>query len=296
MKKILSIVLLCALLLSMTACKKNASVPAFFPEPLLRQCHLSNLPAPGSSQLQANYLYCQLDDEAYSQYVGSVVAFLKEKTDIFHLSYLHSEGLEGDVFPYDIYTFLPDDYNCRAESHIFAFSATEELAKYDALQQPVRLVIKRQEGKVEKTGFVYNTVIILEGAPARGVRIEPCAARHSYDEGIAYPIPGTQQLSTIRHCVYCHQRSQENFESDGISYKITLGAGMSYIAKSNRILSECVSGLEIEITVNALEEGDMVVLVNGQQIPRIRESDGTWVYGFVMPKGDVTIELAPTVE
>lgn len=296
MKKILSVLLLCVLLLSMTACKSKTSAATFFPDSLLQQCCLSGMPAPENSQLKANYLYCQLDENAYGAYMETLVAYLQAKTDIFYLCYLHSDGLEGDVFPYDIYTYLPEDYNYQAESHIFALSPNPELGKYDALQTPIRLVIRREEGKLEKTKFSYNTVIMLEGAPARGVRLEPCVARHTYDEGIAYPIPGTDQVSTVRHCIHCQEQTRENFLSDDIAYKITLAKGISYIAKSNRILSECVSGLEIEITVNAVENGDMVILVNGYPIPRIREGDGTWTYGFTMPQCDITIELEPVTD
>lgn len=291
MRKILSFLLLIALTLSLTACGKPAA--DFFDDTLLQQCNLSGLPAPAleNAQRDGNTLYCNLSAEDYADYARKVADYLKARSDIFHVGFLYSNGLEGDIFPYDVFTFLPSNYNYHLESHVFAFSATEEFDRYTALQNPIRVEIRREIGSLSDK-FSYNTVISIQSQTERGARFEYCAAQHTNHIRFDYPIPGTSQIATISTCVYCGSTTRENFITDGQSYKITLGTGLQYIYRSNRVLDYCVSGQEVEISVKAVANGDAVILVNGQQIPRLREQDGTWIYGFAMPQQDITIDIS----
>lgn len=295
MKKILTFLLLMAMVLSLTAC--NQPVADFFEEAMLQQFHLSGLPAPElkNAQRDGATLYCNLSDDGYASYAQQVAEYLKTRTDIYHFSFLCFLGLEGDIFPYDVYSFLPENYDFSAASHTFAFSTTEEFDRYSALHNPIRLEIRRENG-TRGNHFSYNTVIAIQPQNDRGVRFEYCAARHTYNEGKRYPIPGTDQFSTIRTCVYCGTTTHENFTSDMQTYKITLKGSLSLIYRSNRVLDYCTSGLEIEISVQALENADAVILVNGEQIPRMREENGVWIYGFTMPQQDITIEISTTTK
>ena len=292
MKRILTLLLVAALCLCLTACDSDLPKDTFFEDAVLTELSLEGMPAPKleNSRLGDKVLYCNLTEEEYRAYIQSLLDYLQAREDIYHLGSYCSWRLLAEIVPYDIYSFIPEDYASTAGGHSLVFSLTEELTTNGYLSQPIRIDISRGEEKLGLTSYTYNTKIRLSNT-SRGAEFDPCYRAHTYEEGIIYPIPGLSRGVTVQYCVYCGDSTQDFYYGNNQSYNITVPEGKGLIARSNYserwTLDSCYAGLKIEITTYSESE----ILVNGEQIPLLRREESNWVYGFIMPQCDIQIVI-----
>ena len=146
--------------------------------------------------------------------------------------------------------------------------------------------------------FTYNTEILLQPSALVAAEVDPCVAKHTYDEGTVYPVPGLDRSITVYSCIHCGNHKQDWYLDIRKSYTVTVAEGIEYIFGNNRNylpwgINSMYAGLQLEIITLIPEEGTLQVLVNGEPIPVLRSQDGKDTYGFIMPESDVTIEIFP---
>ena len=292
-------ILLLALCLLLPGCTApDYPADTFYSEDLLDSYSLTGLPVPNiaNSRLNGAYLYCNLTQAEYDAYVAQVVAWLRARQDIYHLSYFHSSTLLFGAFPEDTYIPMPEDYDLSG-NHDFAFTCTAE-RNGDHMQNPIRLAISREEGSLQAADFSYNTCIKI-GEAVTSVRIDPCAAKHTYDEGTVYPVPGLDRGITVYTCVHCGDSKQDWYPDSRKSYAVTVARGRNYILSNNWNVTvawdidSLHAGGRLEITVRRATTGSTAMLVNGESIPVLREDENTQIFGFIMPESDIVIEIFP---
>lgn len=294
MKRMLALLLLLALGLSLTACDSELPRNVFFEESVLEALSLSDLPAPklDNSRLNGTVLYCNLTDEEYRDYIQSLLDYLQAREDIFYLGSYCTFRLLGEIAPYDIYSYIPEDYADHDGGHSLVFSLSEEVNANGFLQKPIRIDISRGEASLGLTSYTYNTKITLSST-SRGAEFDHCYRTHTYGEGTFYPIPGQSRGITIRHCVYCGSSTQDFYYGNSTSYKVTVTEGKGLIARSNYserwTMESCYAGLTIEISTYQ----EAVILINGEEVPLLRREEYTWVYGFIMPQCDISVSVTP---
>lgn len=293
MKRCLCLLLLTALCLGLAGCDSDLPQNTFFSQELLTQHCLSGMPVPPLEQscLSEKVFYGNLRHEEYEDYVNQVLYWLRCRKDIHYLGSWYSRRLYGEIVPYDVYTFLPEDYDAAAVRHDFVFSPSPELREGN-LATPVRLSIVRETGSLGLTNFTYNTkiTISIDGLPAE---FDHCAQSHTYDTGTAYPVPGMDREITVSCCIYCGDVTQDAYFDDGTWYEVELMAMEKQIRRTNRSegwrITQLYPGQLLEITTWQ----ESVLTVNGEQIPLLRQETGGWVYGFIMPPWAITIEIVP---
>ena len=276
----------------------NYPADTFYSENLLSSYSLEGLPVPNieNSRLSGEYLYCNLTDAEYEAYVTEVVAWLRAREDIYHLSCFHSRTLLFGAFPENTYIPMPEDYDLTG-NHDFAFTRTAEL-NGDKMPDPIHLTISREGGSLKVAHFSYNTFIKI-GKEVGAVRVDPCAAQHSYDEGTAYPVPGLDRSITIFKCTHYGDTKQSEYLDSRKSYAVTVEKGRNYILGNNWNVTvswdidSMHAGAKMEITVRRAAEGSTALLVNCESIPVLWEDENTQTFGFIMPESDVRIEVFP---
>lgn len=300
MKKLL--IFSCVLILALPLCGCMPDWPAdtFYGAELLAEHHLSDLPVPKleNSRLGGEYLYCNLTQEEYETYVAGLLAYLRSREDIHHLSYQHSRHLIAEIAPVDVCAPLPEDYDHTGDQHRFVFTYTEVLEGDNRMADPIRISVTRQSDKLFRQDFTYNTIIQLQPTSSIPAELDYCAAEHTYDEGIVYPVPGLERKITVYTCIHCgDQTRSEYFTSGGIKeYAVTVSEGRSHIWGNNWSYLpwdiECMyAGQIIEITTFIPGEGTLEVLINGESIPVLRTKDDKQTFGFIMPEADVDIRI-----
>lgn len=263
----------------------------FFAEDLLLEHSLSGMPVPKleNSRLNESVLYCNLTDEEYQSYIQALLDYLQARADIYHLGSYCSSYLEAEIFPYDVYSYIPENYGENPENCDLIFSLSEEVSSNGYLSDPIRITLDR--GEETLGSFSYNTKIKISNT-SRGAKFDPCYREHTYGEGILYPIPGLPHGATVQYCVNCGGRTQDFYFNDNTSYNITVTEGKGLIARSNYserwTMDSCYAGLVIEISTYKAS----IVLVNGEEIPLLRQDPYTYTYGFIMPNCDISISVS----
>lgn len=301
MKRIASVLLGICIICNLSACFFWDNLPqdTFFSDESLSTYTLTGMPVPNlkNSRLKGDTLYCNLTMEEYEAYVSSVLTWLQSREDIYHLGSYCSSGLYGEMLPYRIYSFLPEDYDCRGTSHDFAFSATDTPLD-DFMDEPIRVSIYRKNGTLNRGRFTYNTVIDI--GTILSAYFDPCHRQHSYGGGTPYPVPGLNRNIHISHCVYCGAKTQDWYLDSSTSYAVKVTEGRGYIRYSNYStywnITSLYSGLTLEITVANVDDGDLVMLVNGESIPKLRDDGAYSTFGFIMPQCDIEIQIRVKTE
>lgn len=301
MKK--SVFLLALLMaLCLLGCMPEYPADTFFSDELLAEGNLSDLPMPKleNSRLDGESLCLNLTEEEYEAYVAELVAYLRGREDVYHLSFYVSRYLMGEIAPVDVCAPLPEDYDCSGDRHEFVFSYTEELSKNQMMRDPVRITVIRDVRSLFRGNFTYNTEILLQPSALAAAEVDPCAGQHTYDEGTVYPVPGWDRGITIYQCIHCGDRTQSEYI--GINYKsyaVNVSEGVSYILSNNWnvdkawAIDSLHAGGTMEITVRRATTGSTTMLVNGEAIPVLWEDENTQTFGFIMPESDVNIEIFP---
>lgn len=301
MKKLLLLSLALLMALSLFGCAPEFPADTFFSDELLAECDFSDLPVPKleNSRLDGKSLCLNLTEAEYEAYVAELVAYLRGREDVHHLSYYHSRYLLAEIAPVDVCVPLPEDYDCSADQHEFVFSYTAELSENQMMRDPIRITVIRETRELFRGNFTYNTEIILQPSALAAAEIDPCAAEHIYDEGTAYPVPGLERSITIYKCIHCGDTKQSEYLNSQKPYAVTVERGRNYILCNNWNVTAAWdidslhAGGKLEITVRRATTGSTAMLVNGENIPVLREDENTQTFGFIMPESDVTIEIFP---
>lgn len=299
MKKLLLLTLAGLMALFLCGCEPDYAVDTFYATEMLNDYGLAGLPSPKleNSRLNGEYLYCNLTQEEYEAYVAEVMAYLQAREDIHHLCYFHSGTMMFGFFPAKTFAPVAEDYDLSG-NHEFAWVADPELSA-DSDLEPIRVSIQRENETLGRTDFSYNTRIHIDQDVTLG-DVDPCIEAHKYDDGVLYPLPGSQDVA-VYHCIYCEDVDIGAEVGSGY-HSVTVSKGRNYILSNNRNqtvawdITSLGAGTILEITVRRAVDDDTVMLVNGQSIPALREDANTLTFGFIMPEADVTIQIGPAAQ
>ena len=289
------IYLLAALMLLLSGCgAKNYSVDTFYSAELLTEYDLEGLPAPKleNSRLDGDYLYCNLTQEEYEDYVAQVMTYLQDREDVQHVCYLYDSTMMFGFFPQQTFAPVTENYSLSG-NHRFA-CVTDQTLSEDSALEPFRVCIYRESGTLGRTDFSYNTYIQLIADAVIG-DVDPCAAAHRLDEGVVYPCPGQEGI-TVYRCVYCGAMELDRELGYGY-YDVTVSQGRNYILSNSYSapaawdITSLSAGTLLEITARIPAEGTLQLQINGQTIPVLRTDGNTQIFGFVMPEADIDIQF-----
>ena len=295
MKKLLAFCLTVVLCLCcLASCGVSYEKNGFFSEEFLTQNKLADMPLPphlddsvyGSASLLGNMLYLNLTDEEYERYVEDLLNYLRAKEDIYYLGFSVGGRLLAEMLPYDEIAPITDSYNTKKDEHHIFFATEDGLGNSDFLNSPVEFIIIRESGKLTFNNYEYNTKIgICDGNLARAAWNQ-CGAEHTYDEGVEYPIPGSDRMITEYTCVHCGSTKLSDFIGDMKFYNITIeDVDNCLIDRPER----GVSGVIYRIKSHKIIDADLKFVVNGTRIYPRETDDDKWIYEFVMPCEDIVI-------
>ena len=300
MRKMLATFLTLCLLLALAGCGEDYQENVWYSNEKLTECLVPGLPQTGPTLLnQSDWkVYDTLTNAEFDTYVQSVYDYLKAQNfqylgtrghyksslSIAFMSYYYqpTETLEQHYQNGDYYFVYSDGSTDEGGSLIFWF-----------------LGIYRSSGTSRdyngKT-YNYNTKLVLRKgseAPASGFyhydeeHIDPCFFEHSYNEGTAYPVPGSKDMITVYTCQNCGDEKLSDWIGDMTMYKL-IEADSSAIHYLRRHLEVSASGLIVRIDTQKLDDADIVLSVNGTIIPK-EELEDCWRYTFIMPCTDAII-------
>ena len=294
MKKFLPLLLSVVLcLLALASCESSYTENAFFSEDLLSESKLTDMPIPAgienSVNQYGNTLYLNLTDDEYEQYVSRLLEYLKAKKDIYYLGYSVGSGLWAEMIPYDRVAPITNSYSAKNNKHKIFFSTDDKLSNSDFLSEPVKITIIREEGKLSFNDFEYNTRIYLYNGYAAKSQWDRCGAEHTYDDGIEYKIPGSEQTIIEYTCIFCGYDHFSRFIGDMNTYSITIEDTDADHYLVHRQYSY-ISGLVVEMMAEKIDGAELKYIVNGTEIiPRDSDDGKWWIYEFIMPCSDVVI-------
>ncbi len=300
MKKYIALFIVLSLMFCLTGCV-HCKEDIWYTEEKLSECLVPDLPKLEVSFLnQENWkIYANIKDAEFETYVQSVYDYLKSQ----NFAYLGTRGHQKSslVGAFASYYFQPAEtleQHCQNGVYYFIYSdgSTDEGGQliFWCLNIYQGSSYKDYDGK----RFNYNTLLLLRKggeAPATGfyyydeAHIDPCFFKCSYDEGIAYPIPGSEETVTIRTCANCGHEDYSTFAGNMTIYNL-LEADSSGIHYVRRHAEQAASGILIRIYTQALLDADIILTVNGTAIPKIESQDeNAWCYAFIMPCADAII-------
>jgi len=294
MKKVLALCLTIVLcLFCLASCGNSYTRNEFFSVEVLNRQKLSDMPVPPHVDNLVNQygsiIYLNLTDDEYEKYVSCLLEYLKEKEDVYYLGYSIGSGLWGELLPYDRIAPITDSYSVKNNKHKIFFSTQDKLSNDKFLSEPVEICIIREDGKLSFNDFQYNTRICLyDGYVARS-QWDRCGAEHTYDEGIEYGLPGSEQTITEYTCIFCGYDYLSRFIGDMKTYSITIADTDvdHYLVHRHE---SYISGLVVEMMAEKIDGAELKYFVNDTEIiPRDSEDGKWWIYEFIMPCSDVVI-------
>ena len=298
MKKFLIALALLLCLCTLTSCNDSYKNGEFFSDEFLSQNGLSGIPVPPKIEKSVikneNYIYLNLTKAEYEEYISELVSYLKIKEDIYYLGYSVGGYLLAEMFPYDKIAPVTDSYDAARDEHEIFFSLESELGNDDFLNEPIKFFVKRESGKLKYNDFAYNTEIcILSGSFVRA-EWDLCGAEHTYDEGVEYKIPGSDDTVTEYACINCGSTKFSKFIGDMKTYNVTIPDtdADGWILDRHK---QCVSGVVRSTAVEKPIDKAIKITVNGTEILPREAEDGRLRYDFIMPCCDVVI-IAEFVE
>ena len=299
MKK-LSVILIFCLLFALAGCGENYQEDVWYSEEKLTECLVPDLPQTGPTLLNHSdwKVFDFLTDEEFDTYVQSVYDYLKAQ----NFQYLGTRGhyKSSLSIAFMSYYYQPAEtleQHCQNGDYYFVYSdgSADENGKLIFWF----LGVYRSHGAsrdYDGKTYKYNTELTLRKggeAPATGFyyydeeHIDPCFFGHSYDEGVSYPIPGSEDTITVYTCQNCGDEDLSDWIGDMTMYKL-IEADSSAIHYLKRHLETCASGLVVRIDTQKLDDADIVLSVNGTVIPK-EELEDRWRYTFIRPCADAVI-------
>ena len=275
----------------------------FFGTDYLAERGVADFPTPkleGSYfDAEKNILYLNLSREEFDAYTDAIVDYLRQKDEFKSKGFQCGSDLTGVFLLLSRYPLLASlnveeiPYITENE-RLFGFS-TKELGEisYNGRQEVedpyfVSLV---WEPTTKESGATYTAV--MEFPHFSRAEFEICYHGHDF-ESITYPVAGTVHTTTIRTCLRCGEKEREGYGYGDELKKFywTVTEGTQYLVSG--ISKQEYRGDLVEIATKTPTEGKLKMIVNGKEIPAVKETEGTQVFAFIMPYGDIniTIELA----
>ena len=300
MKKAIFFILAAALLLGLSGCGENYQEDVWYSAEKLSECLVPDLPQIGPTLLNHSdwKIFDLLTDDEFDAYVQSVYDYLKAQD----FEYLGTRGhyKSSLSIAFMSYYFQPAEtlaQHCQNGDYYFVYSdgSTDENGTLIFWFLGIYRYGNESRDYDGKT-YKYNTELTLRKggeAPATGFyyydeeHIDPCFFGHSYDEGVSYPIPGSEDTITVYTCQNCGDEDLSDWIGDMTMYKL-IEADSSAIHYLKRHLETCASGLVVRIDTQKLDDADIVLSVNGTLIPK-EELEDRWRYTFIMPCADAVI-------
>ena len=275
----------------------------FFSADYLAERGVADFPAPkleGSYfDAEKNILYLNLSREEFDAYADDIVDYLCQKDEFKSKGFKCGSDLTGVFLLLSRYPLLASlnveeiPYITENE-RLFGFS-TEELGELSSdgrreLKDPY-FVSLWWEPTTKESGAAYTTV--MEFPHFYRAEFEICYHGHDF-ESITYPVAGTVHTTTIRTCLRCGEKEREGYGYGNELKKFywTVTEGTQYLVSG--ISKQEYRGDLVEIATKTPTEGKLKMIVKGKEIPAVKETEGTQVFAFIMPYGDIniTIELA----
>ena len=271
----------------------------FFTTEFLAEHGVEDFPAPkleGSYfDAEKNILYLNLTREEFDAYTDDIVDYLRQKKELKVKGFKSGSDLFGVFLLLTRYPLLASldveeiPYITENE-RLFGFS-TEELGElYDGRREveDPHFVCLTWEPTSKESGATYTTV--MEFPHFYDAKYEVCYHGHEF-ESATYPVPGTVFTTTIMTCNRCHEEEREGYGygDDLKEFSWTVTEGTELLASGMHSLA--YRGELVEIPVKVIENATVRVTANDTELPLVKTIDGTWIYAFVMPYGDVTITV-----
>ena len=309
MKKTPIFILLMLCIIILSGCTTHYDENMWFSEETLAEALVPDLPKIETSFLNDNnrHIYTSLKKEEFDTYVQSIYDYLKAQ----NFAYLGTQGhikasLAGFLTSYYFQPAENLEQHYKNGNYYFIYSdgTTDENGNVVFYC----LIIQNSYGSgysVKHNGkeFYYNTILTLRKNSDSVGRyyydpegIDPCFFGHTYDEGTVYPLPGSEQTVTIRHCISCGHEDYDSFTGDMTIYSLTVVKGGDHILylpethDTSGKLPERPSGLLMEIYTQKLMDADIIFTVNGIEIPK-KDTEKGWLYAFILPNCDVEISI-----
>ena len=267
---------------------------ADFPEPKLEGSYLDP---------QKNILYLNLTREEFDAYVNDVVDYLRQKEAFKVTGFQCGSDLTGVFLLLSRYPLLAtldvEEIPYPSENErVFGFS-TEELEEpcdgRAELKYP-NFVSLMWKPDVEESGAIYTAV--MEFPHFYRAELELCYHKHEL-ESTTYPVPGSDQTTTISICKNCRETKREGYVgyyNDATKFSVSVAEGNKYIVA--QLPQAEKNGELVEIVLYALENTEYRVTVNGTEIPKTKTVAYEHTYAFIMPHEDavITVEAINTPE
>ena len=298
-RKIALLLVVCALF-SLAGCT-DYKEDVWYSEEKLAECLVPQLPQTGPTLLnQSDWkVYDSLTNAEFDAYVQSVYDYLKSQ----NFAYLGTRGhyKSSLSIAFMSYYFQPAEtlaQHCQNGDYYFVYSdgSTDEGGQLIFWFLGIYRLSGSTNVSYDGKNYKCNTQITLRKggeAPATGFyyydeeHIDPCFFGHSYDEGTAYPIPGSEDTVTVYTCQNCGYENLSDFVGNMTIYKI-IDANTSGAPYIKRHAEEAPSGVVVRIYTQKLIDADIVLSVNGTVIPK-KDMDDRWCYTFIMPCADAII-------
>ncbi len=297
MKRVLIIcAAVCLLVLSFASCvreKPNDVENTFFSDEYLSQAHCENIPIPSleNAVLRNEYkLYFNLSADEYRDYVSAVIEYLNARDDVFNLSQVRTLNCLL-ILPYQYVCeplkdgFVPDD------DVSIVFSLDGEIEEQEGtFSEPVVIHIAREGGSLS-SGFEYNCIMSIDGAPILSYVIDHCYSEHTYLETeLCVPYRDGAQTVTQYTCKYCGYSYLGEECGDGESYGVTIAEGREYL--KGTVPQKIKAGEVYKLYTSKYMDADIVLRVNGTKLTSTEAGGGElWCYTFVMPCESVEISV-----
>ena len=274
----------------------------FFDEEYLAERGVADFPVPKLEGAyldpEKNILYLNLSRTEYEDYAELIAAYLRGKEE-FPVKGFHCGNNDQYLMflPMKRYQFASLDVDdvpyIRDNERLFVFSAFPlgEMSSDGAteIKNPTHVLLKWNDATAKNVDEPYTVEMSFPDLLGKSEFLS-CYHGHTFEE-IIYPVPGTVLTTTVRTCTRCGEEEREGFGYGNVLKKFswTVTAGTEHLVSG--IHAMAYRGEIVEIAVKAPESGDIKMTANGTEIPKVKETDGEWIYAFVMPYINVEITI-----
>lgn len=245
-----------------------------------------------------NILYLNLTREEFDAYTGTVAHYLRDKEELAVKGYFCGSDIWGLlIIPVRIIQLAPlvDEYIPYGDDkQIFGFS-TQALPEGQLDQIEVddpQFVSLEWSPTTQESGATYT--VVMEFPHYYHAEYLPCHDGHDFTS-VTYPVPGTVFTTTISTCLRCGEEEREGYGygEDLKKFSWTVVKGTEYLVSG--VHKEEYRGSLVEIAAIPPKGKDLKMTISGTDIPVAKEIDGQQIFAFIMPYGNVEIEIE-TVE
>ena len=274
----------------------------FFDEEYLAERGVADFPVPKLEGAyldpEKNILYLNLSRTEYEDYAELIAAYLRGKEE-FPVKGFHCGNNDQYLMflPMKRYQFASLDVDdipyVKENERLFVFS-TFPLGETSSdgateIKNPTHVLLKWNDATAKNVDEPYTVEMSFPDLLGKSEFLS-CYHGHTFEE-VIYPVPGTVLTTTVRTCTRCGEEEREGFGYGNVLKKFswTVTAGTEHLVSG--MYAMAYRGEIVEIAVKAPESGDIKMTANGTEIPKVKETDGEWIYAFVMPYINVEITI-----